>query len=87
MFTAKIKKTGEIFMATNELSPDGVWSHDAHELEQGKTYVGHLLADSSLGSTSVVEFSKAKWAQFAANELERVPQDLRLRQIRRGSEQ
>lgn len=87
MFTARIKKTGEIFMATNELSPDGVWSHDAHELEQGKTYVGHRFVDSWLeSSASLVEFSKAEWAQFAANELERVPQDLRLRKIRLESE-
>jgi hypothetical protein len=83
MFTAKVKKTGEIFMATNELSPDGVWSHDATELEQGKTYVGHRFLDSCLGqNASQVQFSKVAWAQFTASELERVSQDLRLRQIR-----
>jgi hypothetical protein len=86
MFTAKVKKTGEVFLATNELLPDGVWGHDAHELEQGKTYVGHLFVDSTLGSSPLVQFSKAAWAQFAARELERVQQDLRLRQIPRGKD-
>ena len=86
MFTAKVKKTGEVFMTTNELSPDGVWGHDAHELEQGKTYVGHRFVDSTLDNSPLVHFSKAAWAQFAASELEPVPQELRLRQIRQGND-
>ncbi|MFZ3212189.1 MAG: hypothetical protein WA188_11815 [Terriglobales bacterium] len=83
MFTAKVKKTGEVFMATNELTADGVLSRDAHTLEPDKTYGGLLLEESWPGLPPLIEFSKASWGSFSADQLEALPGDMRLRRVTR----
>ena len=83
MFTAKVKSTGEVFMATNELTSDGILSHDAHQLEAGKMYGGLLLRESWPGNPPLIEFTDASWASFEAEQLEALPGDMRLRRVRR----
>jgi hypothetical protein len=46
-FQAKVKKTGQLFVATNELDKDGAWNKDARKLEKGKSYVGYLFSAKS----------------------------------------
>ena len=43
-FQAKVKETGQLFVATNELDKDGAWNKDARKLEKGKSYVGYLFS-------------------------------------------
>lgn len=78
MFTTKIRATGQLFMATNEVDEEGILGRDAHELRQGKRYGGHLFLDSNPLASPWVEFSEAKWAVFRAEELEDFPAELRL---------
>ena len=42
-FQAKVKETGQLFVATNEVDKDGAWGKDARKLEKGKSYVGYLF--------------------------------------------
>jgi len=48
-FQAKVRETGQLFVATNEVDRDGVWSKDAHRLEKGKSYVGYLFSAGRSG--------------------------------------
>jgi len=41
-FTAKVKTTGKIFEATDELGENDIRAWDAKALEQGKRYKGYL---------------------------------------------
>ncbi|MGB7602363.1 MAG: hypothetical protein WBM24_18810 [Candidatus Sulfotelmatobacter sp.] len=80
--TTKVKKTGQVFMATNEWEPDEVLGRDAHELEKGKSYAGHLFDAILTPNATSAEFSKVEWATFVADELEELHID-RLRLSRR----
>jgi hypothetical protein len=60
MFTAKVKKTGEIFMATNELSPDGVWSHDATELPRFLSWSKCVSGAIQQGSMGAIHGKRAR---------------------------
>ena len=77
-FTAKVKKTGQLFQATNEMGRDGALGKDAHTLEKGKSYAGHLFLDSQPRNSPWVEFSGATWGVFREDELENFPVSLRL---------
>jgi hypothetical protein len=81
--TARVRKTGQIFQATNEWEQDDVLGRDAHKLEKGKSYAGHLF-DATLAPTGAsAEFSKVDWAIFSADELEELNVErLRLRRRR-----
>jgi len=46
-FQAKVRKTGQLFVATNELDNDGSWNKDARKLTKGKSYVGYLFSGKS----------------------------------------
>jgi hypothetical protein len=46
-FQAKVKETGQLFVATNELDKDGAWNKDAQKLEKGKSYIGYLFSGKS----------------------------------------
>ena len=46
-FQAKVKETGQLFVATNEVDKDGAWNKDARKLEKGKSYVGYLFSAKS----------------------------------------
>jgi hypothetical protein len=69
-FTATVKKTGQLFDATNEVSPSGGLGRDAHQLENGKSYMGHLFDAYPTPESTMVTFSKAEWAVFQADELQ-----------------
>jgi hypothetical protein len=43
-FQAKVRETGQLFVATHEVDRDGVWSKDVNKLEKGKSYVGYLFS-------------------------------------------
>ena len=77
-FTVKVKKTGQVFNATNEWDAGGYFGRDAHELVDGKTYGGHLFHTHELReSADMVElvFTGIEWATFRAEELEDFAQD------------
>jgi len=72
-FTAKVKKTGQVFNATNEWEIDGSFGRVAHGLVDGKLYGGHLFHTHELKeSTDLVElvFTGIEWATFKAEELQ-----------------
>jgi hypothetical protein len=46
-FQAKVKETGQLFVATNEVHKDRVWGRDAQKLQKGKSYVGYLFSAKS----------------------------------------
>jgi hypothetical protein len=72
-FTAKVKKTGQVFQATNEWDEGLIIGRDAHQLTPGKAYGGHLFHTHELKeSPDLVElvYSGVEWATFRANELE-----------------
>lgn len=78
-FTAKVKETGQLFQATNEMGQNGALGKDAHTLEKDKSYAGHLFLDSQPGSSPRVQFTKATWGVFREEELENFPvESLRL---------
>ncbi|MFZ3266150.1 MAG: hypothetical protein WA172_19240 [Terriglobales bacterium] len=71
--TVKVKKTGQVFNATNEWDAAGFFGRDAHELVEGKVYGGHLFHTHELRESSdMVElvFTGIEWATFRAEELE-----------------
>ncbi len=76
-FTAKVKTTGQLFMATNEINDDAL-GKDAHKLEAGKRYAGHIFLDSRPLASPWVEFSQAEWGIFSSEELEDFYAELRL---------
>ena len=53
-FQAKVRETGQLFVATNEVDRDGVWSKDVHKLEKGKSYVGYLFSAGRYGPDVVL---------------------------------
>jgi hypothetical protein len=65
MFTARVIADGKFFIGAIEVGK----SCDAYKLEQGKKYSGHVL-DNMPTNTHYVEFSKAAWGTFDADELE-----------------
>jgi hypothetical protein len=54
-FQAKVKETGQLFVATNEVDSDGAWSKDSHKLEKGKLYVGYLFSAGQSGPDVVLK--------------------------------
>jgi len=72
-FTAKVRSTGQLFWAA---TVDGL-SRDAHRLEPGKEYSGHLF-DAVRTQPDRVEYTEAKWATFKSGELDDWPGDIRL---------
>lgn len=76
-FTAKVRVTGQLFWA----AIDGETYRDAHRLEEGKRYSGHLF-QSVVTEPNLVAYTEARWATFAAVELEDWPGDIRLIHVR-----
>jgi hypothetical protein len=72
-FTARVKKTGQVFQATNEWDEGLINGRDAHRLSHGKAYGGHLFHTYQLTeSTGLLEliYNGVEWATFRAEELE-----------------
>ena len=76
-FTSKLRTTGQLFWAA--IDADNF--RDAHKLEDGKRYSGHLF-ESVLTQPDRVVYNEARWATFAAKDLEDWPGDIRLIHIR-----
>jgi len=76
-FTTKVLSTGQLFWA----AIDAETFRDAHRLEDGKRYSGHLF-QSVLTEHNRVVYTEATWATFPAGELEDWPGDIRLLHVR-----
>jgi len=76
-FTSKLRSTGQLFWA----AVDADTFRDVHKLEDGKRYSGHLF-ESVLTEPDRVVYTEARWATFAAQELEDWPGDIRLIHLR-----
>ncbi len=77
-FTAKLRSTGQLFGRP----VDAETFRDAHRLEDGKRYSGHLF-QSVLTEPNHVVYTEANWATLAAGELEDWPGDIRLIHVRK----
>jgi len=67
-FQAKVRETGQLFVATNEVDRDGVWTKDVDKLEKGKSYVGYLFSAGRSGPDVVLK--KPAVAIFESDTLE-----------------
>jgi hypothetical protein len=76
-FTARLRATGQLFWG----AVDAETFRDAHKLEDGRRYSGHLF-ESVLTERERVVYTEARWATFTAQELEDWPGDIRLIHIR-----
>lgn len=79
MVSAKVKATGEFFIATTDFGTDQAGYRDAHApLEVNHIYGGHLFPESSVGTTQYVEFTHSVSATFRGSELDEEIGDIRL---------
>ena len=78
-FQAKVKENDQLFVATNELDKDRVWSKDAQKLEKGKSYVGFLFSAIRPGHPSAPgSLGKPTFAVFESDALEELSIRLKL---------
>jgi hypothetical protein len=75
-FQAKVRETGQLFVATHEVDKAGVWSKDANKLEKGKSYVGYLF--SAGGSAPNVALDKPKVGILESDTLEELSVRIKL---------
>jgi hypothetical protein len=79
LFKPKVKETDQLFVATNEVDKDRVWSKDAHKLEKGKSYVGYIFSAVRTGNFSEHgKLNKPTFAVFESGALEELSVRLRL---------
>ena len=77
-FQAKLKETDQLFVATNEVDKDRLWSKDARKLEKGKSYVGYLFSARSEHSSAPGTFGKPTFAVFESDALDELSVHLKL---------
>ena len=77
-FQAKVKETGQLFVATNEVHKDRVWGKDAQKLQKSKSYVGYLFSARSEHSSTPGTFGKPTFAVFESDALEELSVRLEL---------
>jgi hypothetical protein len=77
-FQAKVKETDQLFVATNEVNKDRVWSKDARKLEKGKSYVGYLFSVRPGHSSAHGTLGKPTFAVFESDALEELSVRLKL---------
>ena len=75
-FQAKLRGTGQLFVATNEVDKDGVWSKDVQKLEKGKSYVGYLFSTGR--SAPDVALNKPTVSIFESDTLEELAVRIKL---------
>jgi hypothetical protein len=75
-FQAKVRETGQLFVATHEVDRDGVWSKDVNKLEKGKSYVGYLF--SAGRPAPDVELKKPTVSIFESETLEELSVRIKL---------
>jgi hypothetical protein len=71
-FTTKVKETGKIFEATDELDENGNRAFDAHSLVHGKSYKGFLYDTERTNVENTFRYRSRKAATFKADELEQL---------------
>jgi hypothetical protein len=75
-FTAKVRKTGELFYATSEWEGNFHRFEEAARLSNGKTYAGRLLVGArpirETPSVAVYSYTAVRPATFASEDLERI---------------
>ena len=77
-FQAKVKETGQLFVATNEVDKDGAWNKDVRKLEKGKSYVGYLFSAKSEYSDAPGTLRKPKVEILESDALEEVSVRIKL---------
>ena len=77
-FQAKVKETGQLFVATNEVDKDGAWNKDARKLGKGKSYVGYLFTAKSEYSDAPGTLRKPKVEILESDALEEVSVRIKL---------
>jgi hypothetical protein len=77
-FQAKVKETDQLFVATNEVDKDRVWSKDAHKLQKGKSYVGYIFSARTGDYSEHGKLSNPTFAVFESGALEELSVRLRL---------
>ena len=82
-FTARVKTTGKIFEATDELGENGIRAWDANTLEDGKAYKGYLYDTQPTGDPTEFKFRGRIEATFKADELEQLRLPVALRDRRK----
>jgi hypothetical protein len=85
-FTAKVKQTGRIFEALDELDKNGIIrAFDAQKLEDGKLYSGYLYDTDATSEPAKFRYRSRATATFKADELELLPLPVLLKGTRRPS--
>ncbi len=82
-FTARVRKTGKIFEAINELDTDGSRRWNAQTLEDGKSYWGYLYDTQPTNDPAEFKYRGRMEASFRADELEQLPLPVMLRDRRK----
>jgi hypothetical protein len=82
-FTAKVKKTGKIFEATDELGENDIRAWDAKALEEGKRYKGYLYDTQPTDDPAEFKYRGRIEKTFDADELEQLPLPVVLRDRRK----
>jgi hypothetical protein len=82
-FTAKVKETGKIFEATDELDENGNRAFDAHSLVGGKSYKRFLYDTEPTTSENTFRYRNRKEATFRADEVEQLPLPVTLKAVRK----
>lgn len=77
-FTAKDKKTGQLFLVAGETAKDGVLHDACLPIRPDVAYSGNLLEDSSILSDSTWQGSHLVLAVIDGSELEQVKGSLRI---------
>jgi hypothetical protein len=86
-FTAKVKETRELFIATTDLGTKRDTYRDAHRpIDQNVYYAGHLFLDSLVGTSHYVNFQEATSAVFHGSALVEDHGEIRLVPFIRGAQ-
>jgi hypothetical protein len=72
-FTARVKQTGKIFEATDELDKNGIRAFDAQTLEDRKLYSGYLYDTEPTNDPTKFRYRSRTAETFTTDELELLP--------------
>jgi hypothetical protein len=85
LITTRVKTSQRMFVVGLDLGTDGspTWREPAKPLQKDRWYAGNLL-DAEVGGTQYV--GVVEWRRFKGDELEEVPGDHRLINLRIGND-
>ncbi len=83
LITAKVKATRQMFLVGIDMGTDAdpTWRDPVEPLQKDRWYAGNLL-DGEVGQTHCVEYGVVEWGKFKGDELEELPGDYRLLNLR-----